>query len=256
MVRFDHTKGCALNVEGAEIYFESIGDDRGPPLVLLHGGMGHIEDFNAFVEGLSDFRLIGVDARGHGKSTMGTAGLSYERLEKDLAAVLAHLAITRATILGFSDGGIVGYRFAINQPSRVERLITIGGPCSLPDDTAAILESVTAESWSGKFPESVAAYQKHNPQPDFAAFVAASKKMWLDESAAGYPGRGVKAIRCPTLIVRGDQDPLFSLPEAVELRTLIPSSQLLNLPEAGHVAFDDSRQMCLLGVRQFLRRRG
>jgi pimeloyl-ACP methyl ester carboxylesterase len=252
MIRFDHEKGRTLAVDGAEIYFESTGSDRGAPLVLLHGGMGNIEDFNAFVAGLGDLRLIGVDARGHGKSTLGTTGLSYERLEKDLDAVLEHLSITRTNILGFSDGGIVGYRFAMNQPSRVEKLITIGGPCSLSDDTAAILEAVTAERWNEKFPETVAAYQKHNPRPDFEAFFAASKKMWLDESAAGYPRQGVRAIRCPTLIVRGDQDPLFSLAEAVEIRTLIEKSQLLHLPEAGHVAFDDSRDLCLLGVKQFL----
>jgi pimeloyl-ACP methyl ester carboxylesterase len=253
MPSFDHQSGRTLAVDGAEIYFESTGSDRGPPLVLLHGGMGNIEDFNGLVSGLGDFHLIGIDARGHGKSTLGATGLSYERLEKDLAAVLGHLSIPRATILGFSDGAIVAYRFALSHPSKVEKLISIGGPCDLPDDTAAILESVTAQSWSRKFPETVAAYQKHNPQPDFDAFVAASRKMWLDRSAAGYPGRRIEAIECPTLIVRGDQDPLFSLAEAVEIRTLIERSQLLHLPAARHVVFDDSREMCVLGVKQFLR---
>jgi pimeloyl-ACP methyl ester carboxylesterase len=253
MVKFDHAKGRTRAIDGAEIYFECAGNDRGPPLVLLHGGMGNIEDFNGLVQGLDDFRLVGIDSRGHGKSTLGTAPLSYERLEKDLVAVLEHLSIAQANILGFSDGGIVAYRLAIHQPAKVRKLITIGAPSGLPDDTAAILESVTADSWNKKFPETKVSYQRLNPRPDFEAFVAASKRMWLDKSASGYPGKGVQAIPCATLIVRGDQDHLFSLDEAVELRTLIRDAQLLNLPNAGHAAFNDSKEMCLLGVQQFLR---
>lgn len=253
MTTFDHEKGRALRIDGAEIYFESVGNEQGEPLVLLHGGMGNIEDFNGLVAGLSDFRVIGIDARGHGKSTLGDTALSYERLEKDLTAVLDHLKIARAHVLGFSDGGLVGYRFAIHRPSRIQKLITIGGPCSLPHQTAAILERVTAESWNEKFPETKIAYETHNPQPDFERFVVASKQMWLDRTPAGYPNERVKEIQCPTLIVRGDQDHLYSLAEAVEIRSLIENSQLLHLPRAGHVAFDDSREMCLLGVKQFLR---
>jgi pimeloyl-ACP methyl ester carboxylesterase len=250
---FDHEKGRTHTVDGAEIYFECAGDDRGPPLVLLHGGMGHIEDFNELVQGLDDFRLIGIDSRGHGKSTLGTAPLSYERLEKDLLAVLEHLSIPRANVLGFSDGGIVGYRFALQQPAKVGKLITIGAACGLSEDTAVILERVTADSWNQRFPETKVAYQRLNPRPDFEALVAASKRMWLDKGASGYPGKRVKAISCPTLIVRGDQDHLYSLAEAVELRTLIRDAQLLHLPNAGHVVFNDSKEMCLLGIKQFLR---
>jgi pimeloyl-ACP methyl ester carboxylesterase len=252
MARFNHSNGRALAVDGAEIYFEITGDERGRPLVLLHGGMGNIEDFNSFIAPLGEFRLIGIDSRGHGASTLGNAPLTYERLEKDLTAVLDHLSLARTTVLGFSDGGIVAYRLAIHQPSRVERLITIGAPNNRSEDTVPILERVTVESWNQKFPGTQPLYQRLNRQPDFAAFVAASKKLWLDESPAGYPGGAVKGIRCPTLLVRGDADHLFSLAEAAELRTLIRDSQLLHLPNAGHVAFDDSREMCLLGVRQFL----
>ena len=253
MVKFDHRKGRSHTIEGAEIYYEVTGNDSGPPLVLLHGGMGNIEDFNGLVAGLGDFHVIGIDARGHGKSTLGTAPLSYERLERDLVAILEHLSIAQANILGFSDGGIVGYRFAMHHCAKIDKLIAIGAPYYLSDDTAVILESMTPDRWDKRFPETNIAYQQHNPRPDFDAFVAASKMMWLDRSEAAYPGRGVKAIQCPTLIVRGDQDHLFSLTEAVELRTLIGNSHLLHLPEAGHAVFNDSRQMCLLGVQQFLR---
>jgi len=252
MTRFSHGNGRTLAIDGADIYCEITGNEQGRPLVLLHGGMGNIEDFNPFVAGLGAFRLIGIDSRGHGASTLGKAPLTYARLEQDLVAVLDHLSLTRTAVLGFSDGGIVAYRLAIHQPLRVERLITIGAPNNRSEDTVPILERVTAESWNEKFPETKPLYRRLNPQPDFEAFVAASKKLWLDESPAGYPGMAVKGIRCPTLIVRGDEDHLFSLAEAVELRTLIADSQLLHLPKAGHTAFDDSREMCLLGVKQFL----
>jgi pimeloyl-ACP methyl ester carboxylesterase len=252
MTRFDHQKGSTLAVDGAEIYFELAGEERGLPLVLPHGGMGNVEDFNRFVEGLGEYRLIGIDARGHGRSTLGQRSLTYERLEKDVLAILQHLSINRASILGFSDGGVVGYRLAIYQRSMVDKLITIGGPCVLAEGAAQILRDVTAASWDERFPETKPLYQKLNPRPDFEAFVEASKRLWLDISAAGYPGKAVCKIECPTLIVRGDRDHLYSLAEAVELRMLIANSQLLHLPNAAHDAFNDSKLMCLLGLKEFL----
>lgn len=69
MVSFSHSNGRTVGVDGAEIYFEITGNERGRPLVLLHGGMGNIEDFNQFVAtGFDGFRLIGIDSRGHGAS--------------------------------------------------------------------------------------------------------------------------------------------------------------------------------------------
>ncbi|RZA04002.1 MAG: alpha/beta hydrolase, partial [Moraxellaceae bacterium] len=113
MSRFDHKTGQLFEIDGAQIYCEITGNLAGPPLLFLHGGMGTVEDLNIFVQHLADdFKIIGIDSRGQGKSTLGDCVLTYERMQQDVIAVLEQLNISQLSILGFSDGGIIAYRIA------------------------------------------------------------------------------------------------------------------------------------------------
>jgi pimeloyl-ACP methyl ester carboxylesterase len=255
MNTFDHRSGEHLEVDGAKIYYEICGNKEGRPLLFLHGGIGTIEDFNGILSGVGgDFRILGIDSRGHGKSTLGSQELTYEALQRDVLKVLEHLGIDSVSIVGFSDGGIVACRLAALTSLKIEKLVAIGTHWRLPSDDPAreILSRVTGESWKRKFPETYEAYQKHNPEPDFDAFVRSAVKMWLDSGASGYPNQAVRKISCPLLIVRGDDDHLVSLRDTVELREMIGGAKLLNLPFAGHVAFEDQKDMFLIGLKQFL----
>ena len=250
---FDHTEAASLELQGARIHYEVRGSRDGPAVVFLHGGLGDIEDFNPLLTELDDsYRIVGIDSRGHGGSTLGTTPLTYARLQQDVCAILDRLDIANASIIGFSDGGIVAYRLAAATPQRVQRLITVGAPNTLPDGTKKILEQVTAQSWQKKFPDTVTAYERRNPAPDFPALVRAATAMWLDVGSTGYPQESIAKIAAPTLIVRGDDDHLFSLDEAVAIRKTIKNAKFLNVPAAGHVAFVDQAQICALAIRQFL----
>lgn len=254
MDTFDHTAGEHLTVDGARIYFEVCGKTDGPPLLFLHGGFGNIEDFNGILPSVSgDFKIIGIDSRGHGKSTLGSEALTYERLQKDVLRVLEHLGIETVSLLGFSDGGIVAYRLASLTSLKVDKMVTIGADWQPPDEAAReIYSKVTGESWRRKFPKIYEAYQRWNPEPDFDAFARASVGMWMDDGASGYPGEVVRKISCPLLIVRGDDDHLLPLREMATLRDMIKSSRLLNIPFAGHVAFGDQQDIFLTSLKQFL----
>jgi pimeloyl-ACP methyl ester carboxylesterase len=255
---FDHRCGFDLKVEGAQIYYELAGRADGPALLMLHGGLGQIEELNGIVaEVAHEFRVIGIDSRGHGRSTLGDVPLTYELLQADVEQVLAHLGIREVSIIGFSDGGILGYRLAARSGQgtvNVHRLVTIGASWRLEagDPVAQVLAGITADWWKDRFPESYAAYQRLNPKPDFERFARLVVQMWLDTSAPGYPGTTVKSIACPTLIVRGQQDHLFPLEEAVRLVGLIKDSQLLNILSAGHAAFDDRKEMFMGSLLEFL----
>jgi pimeloyl-ACP methyl ester carboxylesterase len=255
---FDHRCGFALKVEGAQIYYELAGLEEGPALLMLHGGLGHIEDLNSIVAGLAhEFRVIGIDSRGHGRSTLGNVPLTYELLQADVEQVLAHLGVRDVSIIGFSDGGVLGYRLAAVSGQgrvKVEKLVTIGASWRLEagDPVVEVLTGITADWWRNRFPESYVAYQRLNPDPAFERFARLVVQMWLDTSASGYPGTAVKGIACPTLVVRGQQDHLFPLEEAVRLVGLIKDSQLLNILSAGHAAFDDRKEMFMGALLEFM----
>jgi pimeloyl-ACP methyl ester carboxylesterase len=252
---FDHQSGDHLALDSAKIYFEVHGDSTDPPLLFLHGGLGTLKDFKDVLPRLAKrFRVIGMDSRGHGRSTLGTAAMSYQRLALDAAGVLRHLGVERCSVLGFSDGGITALRVAAQPDARVDRLVAIGTDKMLkPDDPVRkLLAGVTAESWTKKFPETVALYQALNPEPDFKALVDAVVPMWLDDSPSGYPGDCVRQISCPLLAIRGDEDPLVSRASVFELVEQVQGAKLLNIPFAGHEAHKDQAGAVMASVNRFL----
>lgn len=255
MAVFTHSSGQHLQVGDAKIYFEICGNPHGIPLLLLHGGMGKLTDFNGLIDKLpSRFKFIGMDLRGHGKSTLGTSRLSYQGHQADADAVLAHLEIERFSLLGFSDGGIAALRMAAATPSRIQALVAVAahGQMDTHDPVLPILRGMTAEKWQTRFPESVSYYMANNPEPDFAALLKAVMSLWTDIEHSAYPGATIKRISAPTLVVRGDADHLFSLASAIELRDQIPGAGFLNIPFAGHEVHQDAPGLFLEAVKEFL----
>ncbi len=100
----------------------------GTPLILLHGNGENSEYFDNQIETLSsEYRVIAVDTRGHGKTPRGTAAFTIRQFAKDLLAFLEALKIEKACILGFSDGANIAMCFAAAYPDRVIKLILNGG---------------------------------------------------------------------------------------------------------------------------------
>jgi pimeloyl-ACP methyl ester carboxylesterase len=252
---FDHRSGKHLEIDGARIYYEVTGHENSPALLVLHGGFGNLAEFNSILPKLRrKFKIIGIDSRGQGKSTLGSHGLAYERLQKDVERVLEHLNIDAVSIIGFSDGGVISCRLASLTTLNIEKLVTIGSRWHSRhlEQVREILSRVTGESWLKKFPDTYDAYQKLNPEPDFDALAQAIVAMWLDSSPSGYPNEAVESISCPLLIVRGDDDHLVSRESVVELCGVVQNSTLLNIPFAGHVAFEDQRDIFMTVLNEFL----
>src|SRR4051812_16829318 len=112
------------DVNGLSLRYEEHG--TGQPLILLHGGIGTGEMFAPLLPELTaGRRVIAVDLQGHG----GTAGvdrpLRPEVLADDIAAVLDPLGLEQADVMGYSLGGIVALRLAIQHPARVRRLVLV-----------------------------------------------------------------------------------------------------------------------------------
>ncbi|MFH1776030.1 MAG: alpha/beta hydrolase [Candidatus Omnitrophota bacterium] len=252
--KFNHKDGRFIHYGDANIYVEEIGDDHLPVLILLHGGFGSIEDFNKITPALTkSFRLVGVDSRGHGRSQLGTAGLSYKVLTDDLAQIINSLELNEFNIFGFSDGGVVAYRYAIRQDARLRKIVTVGASWEMSESEPAwsMISGMTGEAWKEMFPHSYESYMQLNPAPDFDRFAIAVVKMWTDLSLDGHPGDLMNQVNNEALIIRGDKDPLTSISSMGKLSGMMKNMEFLNIPFAEHVAFDDSPDVFLDSVGKF-----
>jgi pimeloyl-ACP methyl ester carboxylesterase len=129
------------------LYYEEHGS--GEPLVLLHGGIGSLEMFAAALPRLAAARrVIGVDLPGHGRSPDVDRPLRPEVVAGDIAELISHLGLERADVLGYSLGGAVALRLAIQHPARVRRLVLVSIPFKR----------------DGNFPEVIAAMEQLGPE--------------------------------------------------------------------------------------------
>ena len=118
-------RGHHVHVNGIRLYYEDHGS--GPPVLVLHGGMGFVEMMGGQIPALAkQHRVIAVDSRGHGRSSLGPPPLRYETMADDMTALLDQLGIDHYSVVGWSDGGNVALALAMAQPERVDRVVAIG----------------------------------------------------------------------------------------------------------------------------------
>src|SRR4051794_13448656 len=100
---FTHDHGYVEH-DGAQIWYAAYGS--GPPVILLHGGLGHSGNWGYQVPALvkSDYRVVVIDSRGHGRSTRDARPFTYELMASDVAAVMDRLNLQKAGLVGWSDG--------------------------------------------------------------------------------------------------------------------------------------------------------
>src|ERR1044071_5025345 len=104
-----------VTINELDLYYEEHGD--GEPLVLLHGGIHAGEMFGAILPALSSGRrVITVDLQGHGHTADVDRPLSAELMADDIAALIEHLGLDNADVMGYSLGGKVALRTAIQHP--------------------------------------------------------------------------------------------------------------------------------------------
>lgn len=252
---FNHTTGRLIASGDTELYVEDIGNPDGPVLLMLHGGFGTIEDFKTITPFLSScFRIIGIDSRGHGRSCLGNSKLSYKLLTDDLKTVIDALDLPEFSIFGFSDGGVVAYRYAVGKDARLQKVITVGASWEMNENEPCweMISGVTGEAWKGMFPASYDTYMRLNPKPDFEAFSASVVGMWTDLSPTGHPEEYMRDVDTDMLVIRGDNDFLTNLESMARLKAMNNKVNFLNVPFAEHVAFEESPDIVLRAMGKFL----
>lgn len=203
-------------------------------MILLHGALDHSGHWGYQVPALlaAGRRVVLIDSRGRGRSTLGTQPLTYELLASEVLAVMDALALKRAAIAGWSDGAIIGLVLAMRSPARVTRVFAFGGnmdpsgnkPDSPPDPLVTRV-----------FRRAVEDYARLSETPgEFERMSAAVGRMM--KTQPNYGVLDLARIRTPVAIVAGQNDEFIEREHTEYLARTIPGATLTILPGVTHFA--------------------
>lgn len=117
--------GKFMKINGVKLYYEIYG--KGEPILFIHGNGTGIKGWSAQISHFSrKYQVIAVDCRGRGNSELGADSLTYMQQASDLAKLLTELKLEKVTVVGKSDGGIVGLLMAIHYPKSMKQLVAYG----------------------------------------------------------------------------------------------------------------------------------
>jgi proline iminopeptidase len=275
-------------IDGARVFYKSVGAETNYPLILLHGGPGfdHTE-LHPWMDTLSDtFRLIYVDERGQGRSDrVDPSTLSLHRFAEDVTKLAGAIGLERYALLGHSFGAFITLAHAVEFGDASHYIIS-GGTASFtktaPEIQASLasfepleLREQVTQSWALE-PEAKTAedadrlWQMQAPfhfmtteSDAYRRFMAASDQtIYAPEvlayfSSLDYPIEfedQLGSIRRPTLVMTGEHDRTCTPRASREIAAGIPGSELVIVPNAGHMTHVEQPVIVFNAIRGFFAR--
>ena len=214
-----------LHNSGANIFYSEYfpADPQAPTLILLHGnGENHTYFVKQIPAFSPHFRLVLMDTRGQGQSTGGDGELNFSVFAADLLALMDHLQIAKAHLLGFSDGGNLALTFALAHPERVQSLILNGanlepGGVKLSTQLPIVLGYGCCRLLS---PFSHKARQN-------------GALLGLMVNHPHIPPQALAALTMPALVIVGERDMIRDRHSQLITRSL-PNAQFVRIPGGDH----------------------
>jgi pimeloyl-ACP methyl ester carboxylesterase len=227
---------------GVTLKYAAQGPESGEAVLMLHG---YTDTWFSFSRVLpltpASLRVIVPDQRGHGESDRPETGYDMEDFATDAIQLMDALKIPRATIVGHSMGSFVARRVAARAPDRVSRLVLIGAG---PSEVLVVLKQPVDALSDPVDPAFVREFQVstvHRGVPD--AFMERAiadsgrvpARVWKAVLAGLLNYRPQEAdLRCPTLVLGGDRDGVFSRGEQEGIARRIPGATLRVFTDVGH----------------------
>lgn len=224
-----------LALEGIDMYYEARGD--GPPLVLLHGGLGIGADWrHVFPSDPDGYQVIVPDLRGHGRSTNPGGRFTFRQCAADVIALLDRLGLAEVDAIGMSMGAKTLLHVATMQPHRIGGMVLVSATPYFPTSVRDMMAQYTPAAFEALEPEERAALRARHVRGDdqVRQLYAMTHGFSTSYDDMAFTPPLLATIRARTLIVHGDRDPLYPVELAVEMFRSIPRSALCVVPNGGH----------------------
>jgi 3-oxoadipate enol-lactonase len=239
-------------INGIELAYELRG--AGTPLVMIHGAQGDQSMFVGLAAAFApEYRVLTFDQRGSGLSAKPDMPYSMAMFADDTAALMDHLSMPSAHILGVSMGGMIAQEFAIRHPRRVRSLVlgctTPGGPNAIRASGDSLANAYSTKPMSaeerGKALAEAAfskTYLANHPEI-IDSMIESRRQRPIDNVGFAHRMKAASAhntydrlsqIRCPTLVITGKDDALIAWENSQIIAERVPGAELVLLEPAGH----------------------
>lgn len=239
-----------LKVSGIEMSY--VMEGSGPTVTLSHSLGTDLSMWDEQARALSArYRVLRYDTRGHGGTSAPPGAYTLELLADDVAGLLGALGITETHFVGLSMGGMIGQTLALRHPGMVQSLVLCDTTSRYPAEAAPIWEErirvvqgqgmeaiveATLERWftpafRRRRPEvmdRVRGMIRRTPVPGYVGCCHAIPKINLTDR--------LREIRCPALVVVGEEDPGTPVAMAREIQAALPAAELAVLRSASHLS--------------------
>jgi esterase len=266
-----------VTVGDLRLHYRRSGDRTAPSVVVLHGIMGHVREWDTLTAALApDFAVTALDQPGHGRSDWASDYAAMS-MAADVLALLDHLEIDRTHLIGHSMGGVVGLLVAARWPERIGKLVLLDvGPGSFATEVAAevdvTLRALARAAYAG-IDQPLTEWLAGNPlarEELMRHYVthalrrgedgllrwrfdaARLHQFGTDDSIEGRMSRAVDTVTAPTLLVRGEHSPLLARSRAEQMVARLAQGQLVEIPGAGHDLGVEQPERVAAAARRFL----
>jgi aminoacrylate hydrolase len=261
-----------LETQGISLHYEVFGDRDKPPVMLIAGLGGVGAGWGAQIERFAARHFVVLpDHRGTGQTSRAADGYSIAQHAADMAALIAHLDVGPAHVVGSSTGGAIAQLMALDHAPQV-RSVTMASSFARPDDYMrrqfALRRKLAAEADMRTVYDCAALFLF---SPRYASQHPERVAAWIDRVAALPPERDISLqridmimahdafarlgdIRRPVLVICGVDD--FCTPPHMseDIARAIPAAELDVLPGAGHFIYVEQERRFFDAVRAFIGR--
>ena len=261
---------------GVRMHLREVGDADAPPVLFLHGIMGHRHDWDVLIDRLgASRRVIAVDQRGHGRSEW-TRSYRVADMAADAIALIEQLDVAPVPIVGHSMGAMVALVVAARRPELVDRIVLIDiVPESLTTEFARQMPEMfaaMAQSSYATVDEATAEWQATNPlaRPDLLrnyvahaltpgpdgrlrwGFDALGLRAFFAGVTPAQLWAAIDAVTCPSLVIRGEHSPVTTDEQAAAVARRLGDAHVVLIPDGGHDLGVEQPEAVTAAVLDFL----
>jgi 3-oxoadipate enol-lactonase / 4-carboxymuconolactone decarboxylase len=257
-----------LPINGTTLFVDETGPADAPAVIFSNSLGTTVEMWDQQVRSLArSWRCVRYDTRGHGRSPAGEGPVTLDLLVGDLAGIIAELGLERPVVVGLSLGGITAQAYAVAHPDGLSALVLMATAPHLPPRENWLARAATVED--AGMAAIVDAVMPRWFTPAFAkaepGLLAVQRERFLANDPAGYAAccraladvdlrAAVSAIRVPTLVVAGQEDPVTTVAMAEALARDIAGARVEVIPDVSHILTVERPREATSVLTEFLSR--